>query len=103
MNAEAKEAAEFLNSYIEENLIKVAEVVKENPSCIKTKAVADLLGVSLDSVKTYLRNGGDLEWHGKKREKKTTATAVRPFSFYVAWIFFYNLCNLYQIFLYVAI
>ena len=37
MNAEAKEAAKFLNTYIEENLIKVAEVIKENPSYIKQR------------------------------------------------------------------
>lgn len=81
MSAEAKEAAKFLNSYIEENLIKVAEVIKENPSYIKTKAVADLLGVSLDSVKTYLRNGGDLGLAWKKEGKQNHGYSVPTFQF----------------------
>ena len=38
----AKAAAEYLNGYIEEQLIKLANVVKENPCDIKTETAAEL-------------------------------------------------------------
>jgi hypothetical protein len=78
---EVKEAANFLNEYIEENLIKLANVVKENHDDIKTEVAADLLGVSLESMRTYLKNGGDLGIAWKKTGKQNFGMSVPTFQF----------------------
>ena len=78
---EVKEAANFLNEYIEENLIKLANVVKENYDNIKTDVAADLLGVSISSMRTYLKNGGDLGIAWKKDGKQNVGLSVPTFQF----------------------
>lgn len=81
MNENARAAAEYLNSYIEEQLIKLANVVKENPCDIKTDVAADLLGVGIDSMRTYLKNGGDLGIAWKKSGKQNAGMSVPTFQF----------------------
>ena len=81
MNPNAKEAAEYLNGYIEEQLIKLANVVKENPCDIKTETAAELLGVGVDSMRTYLKNGGDLGIAWKKSGKQNAGMSVPTFQF----------------------
>ncbi|MCM1228333.1 MAG: hypothetical protein NC320_13100 [Clostridium sp.] len=77
----AKEAAQYLNGYIEDQLIKLAEVVKENPCDIKTQVAADLLGVSIESMRTYLKNGGDLGIAWKKSGKQNSGMSIPTFQF----------------------
>ena len=77
----AKAAAEYLNGYIEEQLIKLANVVKDNPCDIKTETAAELLGVGIDSMRTYLKNGGDLGIAWKKSGKQNAGMSVPTFQF----------------------
>lgn len=81
MNENVKEAAEYLNSYMEEQLIRLANVVKENHDNIKTDVAADLLGVGIDSMRTYLKNGGDLGIAWKKPGKQNAGMSVPTFQF----------------------
>ena len=57
---EVTEAAKTINNFVEEQLIKLAKVVKENNLSISTKTAAELLGTTDSSVRTYLKGGGDL-------------------------------------------
>lgn len=76
-----KEAATILNDYYEANLIKLAQVVEENPCDIKTNVAAELMGVSLESMRTYLKNGGDLGIAWKKSGKQNAGLSVPTFQF----------------------
>lgn len=80
-NAKAKEAAESINSFVEENLIKLADVIKDNPDSIKTEVAAELLGVSIESMRTYLKNGGDLGIAWKKPGKQNYGMSIPTFPF----------------------
>lgn len=78
---QVKEAAESINSYIEQNLIRLADVIKENPISIKTEVAAKLLGVGKQSMQTYLKNGGNLGVAWKKDGKQNYGMSVPTFPF----------------------
>ena len=80
-NTQVKEAAEYINSFVEENLIKLANVIKDNPCDIKTEVAADLLGVGIESMRTYLKNGGDLGIAWKKSGKQNAGMSIPTFQF----------------------
>lgn len=78
---EAKKAAKYLNDYVEKQLIKLARVVGENPESMSTKTAAELLGTTDESVRTYLRCGGDLGVAWQKPGKVNGGYKLPTFQF----------------------
>lgn len=79
--AEVSEAAKTINNFVEEQLIKLAKVVKENNLSISTKTAAELLGTTDSSVRTYLKGGGDLGVAWQKPGKVNGGYKLPTFQF----------------------
>lgn len=74
-------AIEVLADFTKENLIRIAEVVKEYPSSIPTHVAAKLLDISDESTRTYLQNGGEYGIAWRKPGKQNCGYSIPTYAF----------------------
>lgn len=74
-------AIKVLVDFTRENLIKIAEVVKEHYDDIPVEVAAELVGISKESMRTYLQNGGEYGIAWRKPGKQNCGYSIPTYAF----------------------